>query len=159
MEDIQTACQDCWVRDCGGRETAARAGGGRYRASLPRGQEGACPGHRVGASLHSSEVPLGDWLSLFMLDFLSPFSEPNRWLSAAHTAWLACWLLSWGFQPSPCPSPEAAPRCGGCWLPSSTLWRHSGDQAPRSFSSRALAVISAKRVLVGRRMGLGQACF
>ena len=48
MEDIQTACQDCWVRDGGGRETAVRAGGGRCRASLLRGREGALPGDGVG---------------------------------------------------------------------------------------------------------------
>lgn len=109
-----------------------------------------------GAGLHSSEVPMGDWLRLFPLDFLSPFSEPSRWLSAAHTAWLARWFLSLGFQPLPCPSPQAAPRRGGCWLPFSTLWTRSGHRAPRCFSSRALAIISAKRVLMGRRTGLGR---
>ena len=50
MEDIQTACQDCWARDCGGRETAVRAGGGSCRAPLPRGREGAPWGRRGGRS-------------------------------------------------------------------------------------------------------------
>lgn len=131
----------------GGAEPPCREGGKELALGTVRG-----------AGLHSSEVPMGDWLSLFLLDFLSPFPEPSRWLSAAHTAWLARWLLSSGFQPLPCPSPQVAPWRGGCWLPFSTLWTCSGDLAPRSFSSRALTIISAKRVLAGRSVGLGQAC-
>ena len=116
----------------GGAEPPCREGGKELALGTVRG-----------AGLHSSEVPMGDWLSLFLLDFLSPFPEPSRWLSAAHTAWLARWLLSSGFQPLPCPSPQVAPWRGGCWLPFSTLWTCSGDLAPRSFSSRALTIISA----------------
>lgn len=75
MEDIQTAYQDCWVRDCGGREAGGwelAEGGGR--ASPAERAEGACPGDRRGAGLHSSEVPMGDWAQSFLLEL--PFTLP-----------------------------------------------------------------------------------
>lgn len=123
-----------------------RACGQWRRASLPGGQEGACPGHAVAAGLCSSEVPLDDWLSLFLLDCLLPSSEPSRWLSAAHTA-------------CPCPLAQAVPLHWGCWphlLYSVELF---WGPSPSVLLVPGSGTFSAKCVLMGWSAGLGPGLF
>lgn len=89
-------------------------------------------------SSHSSEVPMGDWLSLFLLDFLSP-SLSQVAVSCPHSHKLA----HSSSNKAPAVPPSQSGTTGkACWLPFCTLWTCSGDCAPRSFSSWALSIIN-----------------